>query len=154
MRPVLFLLLPACAGGEPRIVKRDFPPLPAGARAFLDKEATLIASAVLLRLNPSLYEEVKYRVDRNFHSFHETREAGKASMHLENTSGILDQPLRFWVGGLQVVATGSVRAEFVEGEPGIWIEASGEVVWKLEERTLRAERVEVRDGAVKVFERR
>jgi len=154
MRPALLLLLGACATGESRLVKREFPQLPPAAKTFLDQKATLIASAAALRLNPSLYEEVKYRVDRNFHSFEERREAGKATMTLKNTSGILDQPLRFWIGRLQIVATDSIRAEFVDGEAGVWLEAVGEAVFQASETSVRAERIQIRDGAVQYFERR
>lgn len=146
------LALSGCA--SQKIDDRQKPrPLPASAQQMLDAAPAILASTVVLRLQPELYGEVKYRVDQNFHHFEEKKVMAGTIIEMKNTSTLMNQPLRLWVGKLEIVATERIQAFFDSQAIGCSIDASGDVVWKKGKEVVRSNQVFVRDGSVQFIGR-
>lgn len=122
---------------------------PPAARQFLDTSSVVLADRITGEFQAELYHEVKYRADHNFHRFQEDRsQPAQIILTLENTSGLPNQPVKLWVGALQLVATGSIRAVFSSVQLGFQIEAQGEVLWKQGERSVRGQKISFLNGRV------
>lgn len=147
---VLGFLFAACTTVAPpqQDAKPLFPPISPAAREFVGSKAVLLASRVVLRLHPDLYGEIKYRVDGNFHTFRETGNPPTGRMELRNVSTVQLQPVKLWIGEIEIAATDSIDAIFDPRGTGIELDAFGSVFWSSRGESTHAERLLVRDGAL------
>lgn len=134
--------------------KPVFPPLHPSAREFVDSKAVLLASRVVLRLHPDLYGEIKYRIDGNFHTFRELGNPPTSRLELRNVSTVQLQPVKLWVGAVEIAATDAIDAVFDMGCSGIDLDAFGSVFWNMRGESVRAERLLARNGVLQFEERR
>lgn len=146
----------ACAVVPPSAqdAKPLFPAMQPGARDFVARKSVLLATRVVLRLHPDLYGEIKYRVDGNFHTFRETGNPPTSRLELRNVSTVQIQPVKLWVGEIEIAATDSIDAVFESRASGLEIDAFGGVFWNSQGESVRAERMLVRDGAIQFEGRR
>lgn len=144
---ISLLALLSCKS-ESTIIRQEPRAIPAPANAFIETRAGILANSAEIRLQPELYDQVKYRVDKAFHQFEEKKVVAGTIMTLRNISGLPQQPLRFWIGEVEVVATEQIQVFFDSQFKGVLLDAAGEVVWKKGDELVRATRVRVRDGQV------
>lgn len=126
-----------------------FPALSPAARDFSATKAVLLATRIVIRLHPDFYGEIKYRIDGNFHTFRETGNPPTGRMELRNVSTVLGQPVKLWVGAIEIAGTDSIDAIFDPRSSGVEIDALGDVFWNSRGETVRAERLLARDGVVR-----